>query len=201
MEIPFQGRFDESMLRRTTLTALRPARGRLFLILFMVFALAWGFIIFPLIHGQSPDPTVYLPALFIVGFFAFTLFVWGPKKQLQSKLLQGLYQGTVGDAGVHLETTYTKTDFPWDVFVRAKIGKDVVLLYASAVSNQVQLFPREFFTSETDWTAFVELVRQRVTPEVAKKGLKGRTWLVFLIWIVVFILIVFGYNVFHAAGR
>ena len=167
----------------------------------MVFALAWGFIIFPLIHGQSPDPTVYLPALFIVGFFAFTLFVWGPKKQLQSKLLQGLYQGTVGDAGVHLETTYTKTDFPWDVFVRAKIGKDVVLLYASAVSNQVQLFPREFFTSETDWTAFVELVRQRVPLKVAAKGLRGRTWLEFLIWVVVFIVGLIVYNAFQASGR
>jgi hypothetical protein len=167
----------------------------------MALCFLWGVVIFPLTQGGSLEPATYLPVLLIAGFFAFSLFVWGPKKQLQNKLLQGLYQGTAGDAGIHLETAYTKTDLPWDVFLRAKIGKDVVLLYASTVSNQVQLFPREFFASETDWNAFVELVRQRVPLKIAPKGLRGRIWLVFLIWMVVFGLIVFGYNVFHAAGR
>ena len=107
----------------------------------------------------------------------------------------------MGDAGIHLETPYSKTDLPWDVFIRAKIGRDVVLLYTSAVGNQVQLFPREFFASETDWNAFVELVRQRVPLKVAAKGLKGRPWLMFLIWMVVFALILVVYNVFQASGR
>ncbi len=201
MEIPFQGRFDESMLRRSTVTALRPARGRLLLFLFMVALFVWGLIIFPLIHGESLDPKSYLPILLVAGFFAFVLFGWGPKKQLQNKLLQGRYEGTVGDAGLHLETPYSKADLPWDVFIRAKIGKDVVLLYSSAISNQVQLFPREFFASETDWNAFVELVRQRVPLKVAAKGLKGRPWLTFLIWMLVFALFLVVYNAFHASGR
>lgn len=195
MEIPFQGRFDESMLRRTTLLALRPARGRLLWYLFVAGIVLWGWVIFPLIHGESLELAIYLPVLFVAFLFVYFLFVWAPKKQMQAKVLQGLREGTAGEVGIHLKTTYSTADLPWDVFTRSKIGRDLVLLYDSTVGNQVQLFSREFFASETDWIAFVELVRQRMPAAAPKKSLLRRPWLIFLISIVIFAVIVYVWSV------
>jgi hypothetical protein len=195
MEIPFQGQLDESMLRRSTVTALRPTRGRLLFIACWGLALVWSFIVLPLTHGQSLDLTLLIPVLVFVGLMLYLTFVWGPRKQMRTnKLAQGPRTGTIGEEGVHIETSYSKADFPWDVFTRAKIAKDLVLLYNSAVGSAVHPFPREFFASEMDWNGFVELVHRRI-PLRAAQGWRGRTWIVFLIWLVIFVVIVFAWNV------
>jgi hypothetical protein len=200
MEIPFQGQFDESMLRRTTLLALRPERGRSSWYLFMAGICLWGWVIFPLINGEPVEPAIYLTLILVVCLFVYAIFFWAPKKQMQAKVLQGLREGTADEVGVHLKTAYTTADLPWDVFTRWKLGKGLVLLYDSTIRNQVQVFPREFFASETDWIVFVELVRQRM-PAAAKKSLPRRPWLIFLISIVIFILFLFVYNVVRDPGH
>jgi hypothetical protein len=198
MEIPFQGQLNESILRRMTLTALRPTRGRFVYILFIVAIFSWGLIIFPWIHGESLDLASYLPVLLIVCAFGYAMLVWGPKKQLQgTKLLQGARTGTVGDETIHLETSYGTSDLPWDVFTRAKIAKQMVLLYTSTVGSTVYPFPREFFASDTDWDGFVGLVRRHAPLTAPKQGLRGRPWLVFLLWLVIFFFVILAWNVFQ----
>jgi hypothetical protein len=195
MEIPFQGQLNEAMLRRMTLMALRPTRSRFVFILFMAFAFLWGLVIFPWIHGQSLDLYGYIPAALIVCGLTYTTLVWGPKKQLQgTKLLQGPRTGRAGDEGLHLETSYGRSDLPWDVFTRAKIGKQIVLLYTSTVGSTVYPFPREFFGSDTDWDGFVGLVRRHVSLTMPKQGLRGRPWLVFLLWLVIFFIVILVWN-------
>ena len=203
MEIPFQGQLNESMLRRTTLAALRPTRGRLVWILVFAAFFAWGVIIFPLMHGESQDLLgdilTYLPVLVIACAFVYMLLVWSPKKQLSgSKLVQGQRTGTVSEERIHLETPYGRSDLPWDVFTRAKIAKDMVLLYCSTVGSSVYSFPREFFASEADWEAFVDLVRQRA-PLSAAKGSGKRLLITFLFWLLIFAVVVI-YNAFKT-GR
>ncbi len=204
MEIPFQGQLNESMLRRVTLAALRPTRGRLIWLLVFAAFFAWGLIIFPLIHGESLNLSgnilTYLPVLVIACAFVYMVLVWSPKKQLSgSKLVQGQRTGTVSEERIHLETSYGRSDLPWDVFTKAKIAKDMVLLYHSTVGSSVYPFPREFFASETDWEAFVGLVRQRAPLPAAKGGGK-RLLITFLLWIVIFAVVMLIYNVFNT-GR
>jgi hypothetical protein len=130
------------------------------------------------------------------GLLGYAVFA-APRKLLASnRLLQLPIRGAVSETGVWTETEHTRSDLPWELFLRRKIGKDIVLLYSSIQAAKV--FPREFFTSEEDWQAFVELVRQRV-PERAPAGRGGRpgTLKVFVLWLVVFVIVMLVWNYFH----
>ena len=98
-----------------------------------------------------------------------------------------------------METAHSRSELPWDVFLRRTIGEDLVLLYQSA--QGANAFPREFFASDADWQAFVELVRRRV-PERAAAGRGGRpaTLKVFLLWLVVFAIVIRVWNLVDEGG-
>jgi hypothetical protein len=95
-----------------------------------------------------------------------------------------------------METDHTRSELPWSVFFKRKIGKDIVVLYQSI--QVVNIFPREFFATETDWEAFVDLVYQNV-PEAApaSRGGKPATLKIFLIWMAIFIVFILVWNYFH----
>ena len=48
----------------------------------------------------------------------------------------------------------------WNRFVRAKIEDDLVFMYMDKMLCLP--FPRTLFASESDWTAFTEMVRAKV---------------------------------------
>jgi YcxB-like protein len=184
LEIPFQGQVDLGMLRRVNRTTLAPSRG--FKIAGVILALLffWAFVIVPVSHGEpftNALPGIAI-ALALIGFFVYSVFVSGPRKVLEShKLLQDPFSGRITDSGVHLETPHSQADLPWDVFFRAKIGKDLVLLYQSI--QLFNVFPREFFASDADWQAFLEVVRRHVSlkePGRAKILWKLVLWMIIL---------------------
>jgi len=199
MAIPFRGQIDVNIIRRMNQIALTPPRR--FLIWGGIAALAvfWATVV-PWLRGgtfslEGWEPVLFMALLFL-GIVAYSLYM-APKKILQSnKLLQAPIVGEASDSGIHLETEHTRSEFPWDVFLRRKIGKDIVLLYQSIQITNV--FPREFFASDTDWQAFVEMVRQRV-PEAAPASRVGKppTLKVLLIWMVIFIVFILVWNLFH----
>lgn len=203
MEIPFQGRFNLSMLRRMTWTAIRPTRGRLITITIFVTLFLWGAIGVPLMDGGGladlwPALRILGVMLLVVLLFAYLFFVWGPKKQLAGdKTLQGPMTGVVREEGLYFETPFSKADLPWSVFTKTKIGKDVILLYHSTVGGQCNLLPRELFASDQDWDTVVEQVR-RNTPVADMRGRReARAWLWVLLLLVAAFLALFVYNVLH----
>jgi hypothetical protein len=131
------------------------------------------------------------------GIIGYALYV-SPRKVLQSsKLLQATIMGEAKESGIRIETEHSRSELPWDVFPKRKITKDIVLLYQSIQVTNV--FPREFFASETDWQAFVELVRQNV-PEGAPQSRGGgiaRRLKIFFLWIAIFSVILLLWNMFH----
>lgn len=201
MEIPFQGEFSISMLRRMIVTAFRPTRGRMITISVFAFFFLWGAVLFPLTHGATladlgPTMQILGPLLLIAAFVFYSAFIWGPKKQLAgNRLLQGRMTGVAREEGIRFDSLYTKSDLPWDVFTKAKIGKSIVLLYHSAVDYQCHPFPREFFANDQDWTNFVDQVRQHVPVADTRGRKEALAWLWLLLLIVATILGLFIYYV------
>ncbi|HEV7507865.1 MAG TPA: YcxB family protein [Thermoanaerobaculia bacterium] len=111
--------------------------------------------------------------------------------------MQAPISGEAKESGVHMETEHTRSELPWDVFFKRKTGKDIVLLYQSIQVTNV--FPREFFASDTDWQAFLELVRQHV-PDAAPQSRGGgfpRTLKILVLWMAIFMAFILLWNLFH----
>jgi hypothetical protein len=199
MEIPFRGQIDIDVLRRSMRAGLQPSRRALIGGAILGVFMLWGLVGVPLADGQPLSDLLanLAPALVTVllagSLFIYALFFSAPRKVLESnKLIQGGYAGVATEEGVHLETAHSQSDLPWDVFYRAKIGRDVVLLYQSVQVSSV--FPREFFATEEDWQAFVGLVRQHVSLRPPRRGNPLK---VFILWLVIFLAVVLFYTFFH----
>ena len=199
MEIPFSGEIDVDILRRTNRAALIPPRKMLLFGVVLVLVGGWGWIS-PMLHGAPVSWDGVGPLLLFVlvlgGLVGYAVVAAPRKLMASNRLLQLPIRGAVSETGVWTETAHTRSDLPWDVFLRRKIGKDIVLLYSSI--QAAKIFPREFFASEADWQAFVELVREHV-PERAAAGPGRRFGMlkVFLLWLVVFAVVMLVWNYFH----
>jgi hypothetical protein len=174
MEIPFRGQIDVNILRRMNQVALTPSRRTLIFGGIVALVVIWGQIV-PWLQGgaitwEGAGPVVVF-VLFLVGLFGYSLYV-APRKLLQSNtLLQSSIVGEAKESGIHMETNHTRSELLWSVFFKRKIGKDIVVLYQSI--QVVNIFPREFFATDTDWEAFVDLVYQQV-PEAAPARWGGK---------------------------
>lgn len=193
MEIPFSGRIDVGVLRRAFWTVLTP--GTLILGGILGCLALWGVVILSL--GGSEPSSGTLPILLVfllfLGLCAHGLYM-APRKLLESnKMLQEPISGRATDAGVFLETERSHADLPWEVFLKARIAKDIVLLYQS--NQTYNALPREFFASDADWYAFLDLVRHRV-PEKPAKGAKGSddSFFKLALWMVIFSVVLLIYN-------
>lgn len=200
MEIPFRGQIDVGILRRMNRTILTPGRSALIFGGVVGLSILWA-VMAPLFRGDALSFEGLWPVLLFLLFFAaaigYSLYV-APRKVLQSStLLQAPIVGEVKETGIRVETEHSRSDIPWDAFLKRKIGKDIVLLYQSI--QGVNIFPREFFAGEADWQAFVELVRQRV-PEQAPKSRGGGLSLMLkmlLIWMLLFVIVILLWNFFQ----
>lgn len=192
MEISFSGRIDVGVLRRAFGAALTP--GTLILGGVLGCLALWGLIVLPLggsvLGGWLPILCLFL---LFVGLWAHALFM-APRKTFESnKMLQEPISGRATTAGVFLETERSHADLPWEAFLKARIAKGIVLLYQS--NQTYNAFPREFFASDADWHAFLELVRGRV-PEKPAKGAKGSddSFFKLALWMVIFSVVLLAYN-------
>jgi hypothetical protein len=150
----------------------------------------------PSISWEDVWPILFFVLLF-AGIFGYALYV-APRKILQSnKLMQAPISGEANESGILMETEHTRSEFPWDVFLKGKIGKDIVLLLYQSI-QVTNVFPREFFATQTDWQAFPELVRQHVpgaAPQARGGGFKMLKRL--LLWMAIAFLLLFLWNLYH----
>jgi hypothetical protein len=199
MEIPFRGQIDVSALRRMNRTALTPSRLVLILGGLVTLIMVWATVV-PFLQGDALSLEGVWPLLLFVlvfvGIFGYALYV-APRKVLQSStLLQAPIVGEAKESGIRVETEHTRSEVPWDVFLKRKIGKDIVLLYQSI--QLINIFPREFFATETDWQAFVDLVRRNV-PEHAPRSRGGSSGTLrrLVIWLAIFAAVILLWNLFR----
>jgi YcxB-like protein len=190
METPFRGQIDAEILRRANRTALTLSPRTLILGGIVALVVIGGQVV-PWLHGDTISwegiGPVLVFVLFLAGLFGYSLY-GEPRRILQDNaLLQYSIVGEAKESGIRMETEHTLSELPWDVFFKRKIGKDIVLLYQSI--EVVDIFPREFFATETDWEAFVDLVYQHV-PDAAPRGHGGSTGTFRIFWIGLAILIV-----------
>jgi hypothetical protein len=100
-----------------------------------------------------------VPLLFVA--FAFIAPRRAIKKAWrQNALIKGPVSGVADESGLDWKSAFVTGRFPWEVLLKHKQTKDMVLLFTAP--NSVLYFPKEFFTNEESWQAFRELVARRL---------------------------------------
>lgn len=109
-------------------------------------------------------PSIALPdvlgvVLLLLLYWACTVvgksFAWRRNQKFQPEI-----RGTVGEAGIEWNGSFTSTKLPWTKLVRAKEVPGMVLVFYSW--NCAFYFPRHFFATEEHWTAFKSLLDARL---------------------------------------
>jgi predicted membrane protein len=193
MEIQFRGQIDLGIMRRVNRTALKPRKITLVLAGVLALFILWAVV------GEAGSLQELLPVLLLavlwIGCLAYILYL-APRRVLKSyKLLQSPLTGAVTESGVRVETEHSRSEVPWDVFLKRKIGKDIVLLYQSF--QLYNMFPREVFTTEADWQAFLGLVKEHVPEKASRERGGTRTWRTLLIWLAIFVALMLIWNAFR----
>ncbi|MEJ2210357.1 MAG: hypothetical protein P8129_15160 [Anaerolineae bacterium] len=167
--ISFDGLYTREQLRRGLWLATHP-RG-LGLILRLAAALlvvgGLGFIAYGLISGQVTLGRVARTVVLLVLIGAWVVLPYVNAWQTANRSWRasggafGL-SGTVGDGGLVLNRSDGRgnVDQPWDVFVRAHLEDDLVVLVG--VDHTATILPRSFFSDEGDWHSFRQFVEFNV---------------------------------------
>jgi hypothetical protein len=192
-------RFQGSFTRETLLRAVRLTMGRyrFFLWFFgvMIVLTFFGSVIVPLLDGAPFDPVALITPL--VFAILLGLVVWSPYAAVDrslktNKLIQEPLEGHADETGVYFSTPHSRSDLPWDLFHKAVVSDSMVLLGQS--SAQFYPFPREFFASDEDWSAFQALVREKA-PQPKDSG--GRLARIFMIWAAIFVVVLLLWAAFR----
>ncbi|GAB4232054.1 MAG: hypothetical protein Kow0049_14720 [Stanieria sp.] len=90
------------------------------------------------------------------------------KKAWQSnKLIHGNFSGVATEQTLFWNHPYGESKFPWDVMLKYKEAKNIMMLYTSI--DQALFIPRSFFKSEEDWQQFRHLVANKVSKKIINR--------------------------------
>jgi hypothetical protein len=184
MAIAFQGRLDEKAFRRAQLAHLggKPTLGCLAaVILVMLFGL-----ISPLFGREDVGAEdIALPIGIVIAAVVLVLVYrrWMRKAWTSNRLVQTAMSGEADDEALRLETEYSKTRVPWNMFLKYRMTLELVAIYGA--QNLFFLFPRSFFSSDREWDEFRVLVAAKV-PAAAKKDM-GSTVKTAILWAIIVI--------------
>ena len=186
--IEFEGQLTLPVMRRALLLVGKPGP----ILRWTFTALAAPFILMSLVVVfRDPGDSSLLVAPVILG--GLTLFIWfSPTFAARSNLRNNRGQfplgGRITDDGVELRDQYSSSNFPFSIFRRFKASKTLVVLVHE--NGGINLFPREFFHSDRDFETFKHVVAQKVRP-----SRDIRSFLMFALWFVVFLIVVMAYVV------
>lgn len=119
--------------------------------------------LFPLL--REPFALMWLlpmiPLLVFVLGYRF-LIRWQLRRSWQAnRAVYDSIEGRVYDDHVTYNTAHSTSAIRWALFHSARVAPDMVLLYQTPQAFNV--FPRDFFRTEADWTAFTRLVAEKVS--------------------------------------
>lgn len=105
--------------------------------------------------------TTFLPLLLMAVFFLVFMRFQIRKAWEQNQAIYAAISGTISKDSVQYNTAHSQSQSSWELFQKYKIAPDMVLLYQATAAFNV--FPRHFFRTDADWTAFTQLVQQHIS--------------------------------------
>jgi hypothetical protein len=139
--------------------AMTPWWGRLYMTWFMLCILQLYFNERDFLDLLGDPGELLSVAIFSTVGVAFlwilTRFVWR-RAWRKSMALHGEMTGAANAEHILLRTQFANSTYQWNKFIRARSAPDLLLLHYSA--RCALYFPREFFASDEDWSAFRALV-------------------------------------------
>jgi hypothetical protein len=156
--ISFHGKITEDVFVKAQRLALRKH-------MLAFFAFAIIVVLLVTVTKKSVDKwdLIGVPlGLGVALFFLYFLQVWKWRRiYRRSPYLQETISGSLSDQTFLAQTATAQTDTPWDSFIKAKIGRELVLLYRSPVLTNI--VSKQFFLSDDDWQLAVKLIRKKIS--------------------------------------
>lgn len=160
MEIVFAGAVSLQDFRRAqALDGRMRWFSMLLLVLLVVMLLSQGY--FLLMDGFSLSLlTTFLPVQVLILSFWVMWHLQITSAWKRGQAMFAAISGKVSPDSVQYNTALSQSQSGWQLFQKYKIAPDMVLLYQT--SGAFNVFPRHFFKTEADWTAFAQLVQQQI---------------------------------------
>jgi len=102
-------------------------------------------------------------------------------------------RGTISEEGIHMITPESDSKNSWKVAKTFVATKDTLILFYDG-ANTVTAFPRDFFSTETDFANAVALARANLKEDRRSSRRRIRST---LIWIVVIIFVILLWKLFR----
>jgi hypothetical protein len=105
---------------------------------------------------------ITLPLIIIIYVFArpFVMPYEAISKLMKDKDVQGTISGFASNDVFVWKTSLSSSDTKWEVFKKAEIRENLVMLYQG--NNSFFMIPKYFFKNETDWQNFITLVQSKL---------------------------------------
>jgi len=194
-EIAFHGTLSEDVVKRALDS--RRSRGMKVFAWFFVAMMLLGGVIVPLVNG-SHDPRQYAwPCVMIIAIAGYQLFAnrfFARQALTKNKLRASTLRGTISVDAVSTISDYGSSRIPWNKYYSARVLPDLVILHQSPGS--MQILPREFFGSDSEWQQ-VQTWARELAPVPSQKSSIVRS---LIIWFVVALLVVLLWNLYRAGG-
>ncbi|HKJ27744.1 MAG TPA: hypothetical protein VJ965_08910 [Anaerolineales bacterium] len=167
MEIPYQGQYEKKQYLKGVYRALRPKtwvsilRFGLFLVFFV---LLLGVMIAEF-NGDGLQinevarlvrHTLTLIILAYVSFYNSIRIYQKANKLWKDPITPAIRSGVVSNQGISFRSNTQQ----WNQFIKKDVQDDMVVLLT--INHQFAIFPRSFFSSDSDWNRFVQLVEAKV---------------------------------------
>lgn len=158
MEIRFQGSLDRGIYEQ----AVYAARHRRTVILFvMLAAMAMNIIMYFSFHWTDRWILNASLAFVLIGVWMLVAPRFAVRRVWKnSPLLREPFSGVVSESGVRIESKYGSGEVPWGKYYRARLFKEVVLIYRDP--SLFYIFHVSYFSDPQRWQQFKELVKAKV---------------------------------------
>jgi|WetSurMetagenome_2_1015567.scaffolds.fasta_scaffold261918_2 hypothetical protein len=115
------------------------------------------------IFNFSKERNASIFLLFLIAFWVYISILRRyriRKYWNECKAIKEQSSGVVNEKGITIKNETSTSNKTWGHFTKYKLSSEMVLLYQSyAMTNA---FPRSFFENDSDWDAFVQIVKDKV---------------------------------------
>ena len=171
MEIDFRGRFDRAAFFQVVFLVKRPTQlWEIVRILAAVISVAALIAYIALVGSKLGNEEVdwFRAGRAVIAFPVLAYFALQPYISAYTSAMsmwgqptsRDVLSGTINGVGIDYRSGAAQRMFAWDVFVRLRRTKNVVVLVAA--DGRMVALKREFFETEADWAHFQELAIARV---------------------------------------
>jgi len=170
MDIPFKGTYQrEDIYQAVRLTARESLLWKIFrmvllLIMIVNIVLTINQVVSagrPAVELLSVIPSVLIAAYIIlqpvITAYLITSRIWKQASEHAN------VQGNIKRTGLTISQFGTDQELEWQRFTRAEVSDRYIVLLAPG--GYMNVFPRSFFVSDSDWNDFIQLIQENVLPQ------------------------------------